>query len=301
MPLHELARVQVAAERAGRHDRLRARARRADAHRAHERRQRDQDVLAEGRDVAAAEVEDAQVRLGELVGQQAEAGEDRRPAPAARVQVEDLDREGVAHLGALDVHRPGQRVDAVPVQARDHARVRAGPDLVVAHVAGLEDHGVAVGDGQQGFVARVPREVHAVGRAVVRARHEPAIYCLYPVSKPFQDSWTAGHCGQASPPRTMPSMREPLITATLFSIFVGTTGTAKAIGAIQRLYVLDLARPDPLCGRAPRPRSASARRAWRGCARRGRSRSSPPCRATGRSHDWCAHPRAEPAPDARAA
>jgi hypothetical protein len=33
------------------------------------------------------------------------------------------------------------------------------------------------------------------------------------------------------------SMREPLITATLFSIFVGTRGTAKAIGAIQRLYV----------------------------------------------------------------
>ena len=35
--------------------------------------------------------------------------------------------------------------------------------------------------------------------------------------------------------RTMLSMREPLITATLFSIFVSTRGTAKAIGAIQRL------------------------------------------------------------------
>jgi len=31
-------------------------------------------------------------------------------------------------------------------------------------------------------------------------------------------------------------MREPLITATLLSIYVGTTGSAKAIGAIQRLY-----------------------------------------------------------------
>jgi len=31
-------------------------------------------------------------------------------------------------------------------------------------------------------------------------------------------------------------MREPLITATLLSIYVGTRGTAKAIGAIQRLY-----------------------------------------------------------------
>jgi hypothetical protein len=30
-------------------------------------------------------------------------------------------------------------------------------------------------------------------------------------------------------------MREPLITATLFSIYVSTRGTAKAIGALQRL------------------------------------------------------------------
>jgi hypothetical protein len=31
-------------------------------------------------------------------------------------------------------------------------------------------------------------------------------------------------------------MREPLITAALLSIYVGTTGTAKALGALQRLY-----------------------------------------------------------------
>jgi hypothetical protein len=36
--------------------------------------------------------------------------------------------------------------------------------------------------------------------------------------------------------RTLHLMREPLITATLLSIYVGTRGTAKAIGAIQRLY-----------------------------------------------------------------
>ena len=72
----------------------------------------------------------------------------------------------------------------------------------------------------------------------------------------FQESWTAGHCGgtpalyalsnpvwtavhvaPVNASRTMHGMREPLITATLFSIFVGTRGTAKAIGAIQRLYL----------------------------------------------------------------
>ena len=42
----------------------------------------------------------------EVVGQQPEAGEDRRPAPALGVQVEDLDRERVAGLGALDAMGP---------------------------------------------------------------------------------------------------------------------------------------------------------------------------------------------------
>jgi hypothetical protein len=31
-------------------------------------------------------------------------------------------------------------------------------------------------------------------------------------------------------------MREPLIVTALFSIYVGTRGTAKALGAVQRLY-----------------------------------------------------------------
>ena len=68
--------------RPGRHHRLRARAGRTDAHRAHERRHRDRDVLAEVRVVARRDVEDPQVGLGEVVGQQPEPGQDRRPAPA---------------------------------------------------------------------------------------------------------------------------------------------------------------------------------------------------------------------------
>jgi hypothetical protein len=35
--------------------------------------------------------------------------------------------------------------------------------------------------------------------------------------------------------RTLHPMREPLITATLLSIYVGTRGTAKALGVLQRL------------------------------------------------------------------
>ena len=60
--------------------------------------ERDRDVLAQVRDVAVREVEDPQVRVGEVVGQQAEPGQDRGPAPALRVDVEDLDGQRVARL-----------------------------------------------------------------------------------------------------------------------------------------------------------------------------------------------------------
>jgi hypothetical protein len=36
----------------------------------------------------------------------------------------------------------------------------------------------------------------------------------------------------------MRNMREPLITATLFSIYVSTRSTAKAIGALQMGFAL---------------------------------------------------------------
>ena len=124
-PAHELARVHVPAEAAGRHDRRRGPGRRADAHRPHERRQRDRDLVAEARVVARGDVEDLQVRVGEVVGQQPEPGQDRGPAPAARLDVEDLHHERVAGRGALDRDRAGERIHAVPVEPVDHARRRS--------------------------------------------------------------------------------------------------------------------------------------------------------------------------------
>ena len=39
---------------------------------------------------------------------------------------QDLDRERVAGLGSFDKHRPGQRVDAVPVELGDASAVDSG-------------------------------------------------------------------------------------------------------------------------------------------------------------------------------
>ena len=42
-------------------------------------------------------------------------------------ELEDVDREGVAGLGASTADRAGERVDAVGVEAGDSAAVESGP------------------------------------------------------------------------------------------------------------------------------------------------------------------------------
>src|SRR5204863_6921887 len=105
------------------------------------------------------------------VREQTQAREDGRPAPALGADVEHLDGERVARLGPGDGDRARERVDAIPVERLDHARVGVGADLVVADVARVDHDGVAGGDLQRRLLARVPREVQAVGWGVVRAGH----------------------------------------------------------------------------------------------------------------------------------
>ena len=57
--------------------------------------------------------------------------------------LQDVDVEQVARLGAIDVDRPGERVDEVEVDVRDVIEGRAGVELPVERVARLEDHLVA--------------------------------------------------------------------------------------------------------------------------------------------------------------
>src|SRR5207249_8931736 len=86
-----------------------------DAHRAEKRPEGDLDSPDEGRLLAAAELEDLQVRGGGVVRQQAEAWDDRRPAPWAGTEREHLDLERIPRLRTLDVDRSAQVVDRVEV------------------------------------------------------------------------------------------------------------------------------------------------------------------------------------------
>jgi hypothetical protein len=108
--LRKVAGVHVAAERARGHDRRLHRIGGVYAHRPEEGLYGDNDVVLEMRVVAGGEVEDLEVRLGEVLLEQPEAGDDRRPAPPLGVDVEDLHLQDVAGLRTLNSDGASQRV-----------------------------------------------------------------------------------------------------------------------------------------------------------------------------------------------
>jgi hypothetical protein len=110
-----------------------------------------------------ADLRDPQPRLAELVGKQAEAGNDRRPAPGMRTQLEDLDGEHVAWLRTAHEHRTGHGVDPVEVQRGDIGGRRVGGELVAGSVGGLELHGLAGLDLERRRDRVVPGERNRLG------------------------------------------------------------------------------------------------------------------------------------------
>src|SRR5215203_6639691 len=123
--------VHVAAERSRRHDSRLLGARRAHAHRPEERLYGDDDVVLQERVIPVGEVEDLEVGVGEILGQQPEAWQYGGPAPACRMDIDDLDGQYVTGLGVGQRDGTREWVEAVPVEARENAGVGIGPDLSV--------------------------------------------------------------------------------------------------------------------------------------------------------------------------
>lgn len=80
----------------------------------------------------------AQPWLWELVGQEAKAGDDRRPSVRAGSQFEQLDRQHVARPRPFDEHRPADRVDVGEIDPGDVIHGRALVDLPVGCVADMQ-------------------------------------------------------------------------------------------------------------------------------------------------------------------
>jgi hypothetical protein len=83
---------------------------------------------------------DVEPRLGEFVGEEPEAGDDRRPAPGLGRELDDVYLQDVAGLGVLDVDAAGDRVDLGEVQSRAVLGGRLGGELASGRVGALQLH-----------------------------------------------------------------------------------------------------------------------------------------------------------------
>src|SRR5262249_34779494 len=137
----QVPRVDIAAALIGGQHVVRARLVERHAHRAAERLDGDVDILAQRRRLAVGQVEVADVRLREILRQQPQPRDDPGPTPVERLQAQNLDLQDITRLGALDVDRPGQRVEPVEIQAAQRRRRHARLDLPIGHFLGLAvDH-----------------------------------------------------------------------------------------------------------------------------------------------------------------
>jgi hypothetical protein len=148
--------VHVSAEFPRGHDGLFDRVCRACPHRPEVGLQRDRDIVTEARHVSLGEIEDVQVSVREVFGQQTESGENACPPPALRTDIEDVDPQRIAGLSTVDGDRPIQWVRARPVEVLERAGIRAGRDLVVADVTRPNNHRVAGIDDESRRVSRIP-------------------------------------------------------------------------------------------------------------------------------------------------
>src|SRR5258708_33346521 len=115
-----------------------------------------------------------QVRVGELVGEQTEARNVARPAPARGLQRQDRDLERIAGLGAVDEDWPGHRVDEGEVELLQGLRRRGLRELPGRSVPGFELHGLAGRDREPRRELVVPAvmDMLPVNRVLGMAVHE---------------------------------------------------------------------------------------------------------------------------------
>src|SRR5438477_7452721 len=132
------------------------------AHGPAERRDRDADVFPQVGGGPVAEVEVPDVGLGEIGGQQPEAGQDGRPAPRPWLEAQDLHLQGVARLGTLDEDRSAERIELVEVERPELGGVVPLLQLARRHLLGVEIDDIPRLDLDRGGQRVVPLVVEGV-------------------------------------------------------------------------------------------------------------------------------------------
>src|SRR5262245_24015391 len=139
-----------------------------DADRAWERAIGEDDSLPKPHETGSRiELRDAKPRVRVLVGEEPEFGNDRRPSPVARLELEKVDDEHVARPGALDEEGAADRIDVSEIELQDVFGARGGVNLLVRRVPEVELDDVARIQLERGLDRVVPDVVERVAAEIV--------------------------------------------------------------------------------------------------------------------------------------
>jgi hypothetical protein len=128
----------------------------------------DRDAVGEANTARrGVDLRDPQPRVRELVGEEAELRDDRRPPPVLRLELDQLDLEDVSRGGAFDKDWAADRVDAREVELRDVLHPRVPVDLVARGVTHVQLDGFARLDLERGLDRVVPHVAERVPAKIV--------------------------------------------------------------------------------------------------------------------------------------
>jgi hypothetical protein len=116
-----------------------------------------------------------QRRILELVGEEAEARNIGRPAPARRSKMQERHLDGIAGLRPLDVDRPRHRIDLSKIQRRDIGHRGGWRELTTRRVDGMEFHALPWRYACRGRIIPVPAEMALVDGVIVLMHVKPSV------------------------------------------------------------------------------------------------------------------------------
>ena len=110
-----------------------------------------------------------EVRVGKAVGEQSKARDDGRRAEGVGADLNDVDLQHVARLGALDEDGARHRVWTIEVHRQQIGIDARDDDLAIESIAAVDEDFVAIRHDQRGLEVGVPAVVARVGSLGERA------------------------------------------------------------------------------------------------------------------------------------
>src|SRR6266567_7484985 len=105
---------------------------------------------------------DFEIRLGELVGEQAETRNNACPSPIFGANIEDLNLKRVAWFRSHDLHRPGDGMDHTKIQIFERIDGATRHKLSIGRLFRLQLHDFARLNGRQWRDAVIPATMRMI-------------------------------------------------------------------------------------------------------------------------------------------